>query len=159
MEIRESDLSDFKKIQCFMELVDHEFFPPLSDRPGGIPGRISSCLAGTDSHYLIAEVDGTIVGALGYIENHEGTGEAYTSFLAVHPEHRGQDVARKLEAFLTQKLHGAGIFCINVTTWSTNQGAFEMYRKLGYSCTHSLKDHRGEGVATLIFQKRISLRD
>jgi ribosomal protein S18 acetylase RimI-like enzyme len=112
MEIREANASDFEKIRRFMELVDHEFFPPLSARLGGIPGRISSCLAGTGSNYLIAEADGTMVGALGYLENRDGTGKAYTSFLAVSPDHRGQDIARKLEGVLAQKLKGAGISSI-----------------------------------------------
>jgi len=159
MEIREADASDFEKIRRFMELVDHEFFPPLSARPGGIPGRISSCFAGTDSNYLIAEIDGTMVGALGYLENWNGTGKAYTSFLAVNPDHRGQDIARKLEAVLAQKLQSAGISSINVTTWSTNPGAYEMYRKLGYSCIQTLKDHRDVGVDTIIFQKNIGPGD
>ncbi len=159
MEIREADASDFEKIRRFMELVDHEFFPPLSARPGGIPDRISSCLAGTDSNYLIAEADGIMVGALGYIENRNGISEAYTSFLAVHPDYRGQDIARKLEAVLTQKLQAAGISSINVTTWSTNPGVYEMYRKLGYSCTQTLKDHRGGGVDTIIFRKNIGPGD
>ncbi len=159
MEVREADASDFGKIRRFMELVDHEFFPPLSARSGGIPGRISSCLAGTDSNYLIAEINGTMVGALGYLENRNGIGEAYTSFLAVSPNHRGQDIARKLDAVLTQKLQDAGISSINVTTWSTNPGAYEMYRKLGYSCTQTLKDHRDVGVDTIIFRKNIGPGD
>ena len=159
MEIREADASDFEEIRRFMELVDHVFFPPLSARSGGTPGRISSCLAGTDSNFLIAEVDGTLVGALGYLENWNGTDEAYTSFLAVNPDHRGQDIARKLEAVLAQKLQGAGISSINVTTWSTNPGAYEMYRKLGYSCTQTLKDHRDAGVDTIIFRKNIEPGD
>ncbi|MCL7415139.1 MAG: GNAT family N-acetyltransferase [ANME-2 cluster archaeon] len=155
MEIKEANAYDFEKLRIFMELVDDDFFPPLSLRPGGIHGRISGCLAGTDSNYLIAEDESILIAALGYHKNWDGTGEAYISFLAVHPDYRGQDIARSLDSVLIQKLEVTAISYINVTTWSTNPGGYEMYKRLGYRFTRTLKDHRAAGVDTLCLKKKI----
>jgi hypothetical protein len=85
MEIYETTDADFEKLKEFMELVDSEFVPPLSSRPGGIKGRISGNLATEDANYLIAEIEGRIAGVIGYRKNWNGNGESYISFIAVHP--------------------------------------------------------------------------
>ncbi|MBE0522816.1 MAG: GNAT family N-acetyltransferase [Methanosarcinales archaeon] len=106
MEIYETTDADFEKLKEFMELVDSEFFPPLSSRPGGINGRISGNLA---RHHLIAEIEGRVAGVIGYRKNWNGTGEAYVSFIAVHPEYRRKRIACSLDTALMQKLSVDGI--------------------------------------------------
>lgn len=154
MQIYLATSNDFERLKEFMEIVDCEFVPPLSQRPGGIPGRISGCLAAVDSNYLIAESDDEIVGAIGFLVNWKGS-EAYISFMAVHPAHRGGKIARKLDSALVQLLFGKGSSHVNVTTWSTNPDACLMYRKLGYQVSQMVKDHRGPGVDTIYFRKAI----
>ncbi|MBC2696775.1 MAG: hypothetical protein HF975_07865 [ANME-2 cluster archaeon] len=44
---------------------------------------------------------------------------------------------------------------VNVTTWSTNPGAYRMYQQLGYVVSKTLKDHRGPGVDTIYFRKSL----
>jgi hypothetical protein len=58
MEIREGLPDDLGRLIDFMKLVDHEFFPPLSLRPGGIYERVSSTLAKVDSNFFIGESNG-----------------------------------------------------------------------------------------------------
>jgi len=136
MEIREGLPDDLGRLIDFMELVDHEFVPPLSSRPGGIYDRVSGTLAKVDSNFLIGESNGSVVGAVGYRKNWNGTeevmGEAYISFIAVHPGYRGQNIARLLDRALAKKLWSDRMTHVNVTTWSTNPGAYRMYQQLGY---------------------------
>ncbi len=159
MEIREGLPDDLGTLIDFMELVDHEFVPPLSLRPGGIYDRISGSLAKADSNFLIVESNGRVVGAVGYRKNWNGIEkvleEAYISFIAVHPGYRGQNIARLLDRALAQKLGPDGMTYVNVTTWSTNPGAYRMYQQFGYVVSKTLKDHRGPGVDTIYFRKSL----
>ena len=159
MKIREGLPDDLEQLINFMELVDQEFVPPLSLRQGGIYGRVSGTLVNVDSNYLVCESNGKIIGAVGYRKNYNGIeeilGEAYISFIAVHPACRGQNIGRLLERALVQDLCSDGITHINVTTWSTNPDAYHMYRQLGYFVSETLHDHRGPGVDTIYFRKSL----
>ncbi len=55
LSFREAEKNDHSQIQAFIELVDSEFYPPLSRRPGGIEGRIEDSLAKPDANFLMAE--------------------------------------------------------------------------------------------------------
>lgn len=156
MNIYEGTAGDFEKLKTFMELVDNEFFPPLSGRPGGISGRILESLDRADSNYLIAEKDGIMIGAIGYRLNWRDGSEAYISFLAVHPGCRRKKLARSLDARLIGKLAPLGATHLIVTTWSTNPDACLIYKRLGYQVCHVIEDHRGPGVDTIYFRKNIS---
>ena len=159
MEIREGLPDDLGRLVDFMELIDHEFVPPLSLRPSGIYERVSGTFAKVDSNFLICESNGRLVGAVGYRKNWNGIeevmGEAYISFIAVHPVYRGQNIAKLLDRALAQKLGPDKVTHVNVTTWSTNPGAYRMYQRLGYVVSKTLKDHRGAGVDTIYFRKNI----
>ncbi len=159
MEIREGLPDDLGTLIDFMELVDHEFVPPLSLRPGGIYDRVSGTLAKVDSNFLISESNGRVVGVVGYRKNWNGIEEvmreAYISFIAVHPGYRGQNIARLLDRALARKLGPDGMTHVNVTTWSTNPGAYRMYQQFGYFVSTTLKDHRGPGVDTIYFRKSL----
>ncbi len=159
MEIREGLPDDLERLIDFIELVDHEFVPPLSLRPDGIYDRVSGTLAKADSNFLIGESNGRVVGVVGYRKNwngiEEAMEEAYISFIAVHPGHRGQNIARLLDRALAQKLGPDGMTHVNVTTWSTNPDAYRMYQRLGYVVSKTLKDHRGPGVDTIYFRKSL----
>lgn len=52
---RDADENDRSQIRAFIELVDSEFYPPLSRRPGGIEGRIENSLAKPEANFLLAE--------------------------------------------------------------------------------------------------------
>jgi len=136
MEIREGLPDDLERLIDFMELVDNEFVPPLSLQPGGIYERVSGTLAKVDSNFIIGESNGRVVGAMGYRKNWNGIeevlGEAYISFIAVHPGYRGQNIARLLDRALAKKRGPVWVTHVNVTTWSTNPGAYRMYQQLGY---------------------------
>jgi len=94
---------------------------------------------------------------VGYQKNWNGIEEvmeeAYISFIAVHPGYRGQNIAGLLDRALAQKLWSDGMTHVNVTTWSTNPGAYRMYQRLGYVVSNTLKDHREPGVDTIYFRK------
>ncbi|WP_048179011.1 GNAT family N-acetyltransferase [Methanosarcina sp. MTP4] len=52
---REAEKNDHSQIREFIELVDSEFYPPLSQRPGGIEERIENSLVKPDANFLMAE--------------------------------------------------------------------------------------------------------
>jgi len=159
MEIRDGLADDLGRLIDFMELVDHEFVPPLSLRQGGINERVSGTLAKVDSNFLIGESNGRVVDAVGYQKNWNGMEEvmreAYISFIVVHPGYRGQNIARLLDRALAQELWSNRMTHVNVTTWSTNPVAYRMYQQLGYVVSKILEDHRGPGVDTIYFRKSL----
>jgi ribosomal protein S18 acetylase RimI-like enzyme len=159
MKIREGLPDDLERLINFMKQVDHEFVPPLSLRPGGIYKRVSGTLANEDSNFLICESNGRVVGVVGYRKNWNGIEkvllEAYISFIAVHPRHRGQNISGLLDLALAQNLDSDGTTHINVKTWSTNPVAYRMYQRLGYVESNTLEDHRGPGVDTIYFRKSL----
>lgn len=52
---REAEINDHSRIREFIEFVDSEFYPPLSQRPGGIEERIENSLAKPEANFLMAE--------------------------------------------------------------------------------------------------------
>ena len=54
--IRETTRKDFDTVSRFIELVDNDFYPPLSQRGGGICERVENSLATSDANYLVAQL-------------------------------------------------------------------------------------------------------
>ncbi|MCQ1536867.1 GNAT family N-acetyltransferase [Methanosarcina sp. KYL-1] len=171
---REAEIEDHPQIQAFIELVDPEFYPPLSERPGGIDGRIENSLAKPDANFLIAEGSSNsepgpvsvshpdrtagpdrIAGLISYERQWEGENNAYISFVAVNPEFRNLGIASKLISLLEEQMQSAGMERMYVCTWSTNHSALALYEKKGFSTDRVIKNARGPFVDTLYLVKSI----
>ena len=165
LTIREANLSDCHPICKFIELVDGDFFPLLSVRPGGIEGRVERSLAKSDSNYLIAEApsiskssnndDGSILALLGYKKYWKGIHNAYISFIAVHPDHRIMGISSMLMHMIEDEMRLENIRHMYICTWSTNRSAVQFYEKIGYNVHHVIKDARGIGIDTVFYRKDI----
>ena len=166
LAIREADLGDFHPICKFIELVDGDFFPLLSVRPGGIEGRVERSLAKSDSNYLIVEAgipisnisnndDESILALLGYKKYWKGINNAYISFIAVHPDHRNMGISSMLMSMIEDRMRLENIGHMYICTWSTNKPAVQFYEKFGYNVHHVIKDARGAGIDTVYYRKDI----
>ena len=166
LTIREADLSDHHSICKFIELVDGDFFPLLSVRPGGIVARVDRSLAKSDSNYLIVESgtsipntsnddDGSILALLGYKKYWKGINNAYISFIAVHPDRRNMGISSMLMRMIEDRMRLENIRHMYICTWSTNRSAVQFYEKFGYSVCHVIKDARGVGIDTVFYRKDI----
>ena len=166
LTIREADLSDHHPICKFIELVDGDFFPLLSVRPGGIEARVERSLAKSDSNYLIVEAgtsisntsnenDRSILALLGYKKYWKGINNAYISFIAVHPDRRNMGISSMLMRMIEDRMRLENIRHMYICTWSTNKPAVQFYGKIGYSVHHVIKNARGVGIDTVYYRKDI----
>lgn len=161
--IREAKKSDYLHVQRFIELVDHDFHPPLSQRGGGIPERVRRCLDTPEANYLIARLNekepsdlpGGIIGMIGCTKNWKDESSAYVNFLAIHQEYRINGVGKALNRELELLLGKQGFNRIYLCTWSSNPAAMNFYEKLGYSAYSVVLNHRGKGVDTIYNKKKI----
>lgn len=182
LSFREAEKNDHSQIQAFIELVDSEFYPPLSRRPGGIEGRIEDSLAKPDANFLMAEgISGSgsslrsssepgmgqgqvskpespegpekIAGLISYEKQWKGDNNAYISFVAVNPVFRNMGLASELITLLEEQMRFEGMERMYVCTWSTNHSALALYGKKGFSTARVIKDDRGPLVDTVYLVK------
>lgn len=100
-------------------------------RPWNDPVRdIERKLAVSPGWFLVGVLEGEIVASVmaGY-EGHRG----WLNYLAVAPEHQRQGLARALVTAAERLLREAGCPKINLQVRSSNAGAREFYRRLGYA--------------------------
>jgi ribosomal protein S18 acetylase RimI-like enzyme len=80
--------------------------------------------------FLVVEEEGAIVGsAMAGYEGHRG----WVNYLAVSPGRQRKGIARALMAEVERLLLAEGCPKINLQIRTSNAGAIEFYRKLGYS--------------------------
>jgi len=105
-------------------------------RPWNDPGRdIARKQAVDDGLFLVAVHSGDAVGdeavvgsaMFGY-DGHRG----WVNYLAVDPDHQGQDIARTLMDRGEEMLIRLGCPKLNLQVRSDNRNAIAMYRRLGY---------------------------
>ncbi|RLG22551.1 hypothetical protein DRN72_01565 [Methanosarcinales archaeon] len=152
LKFRNATFQDRDEIVEMLKEVDENFCPPLSSREVGITERVDRVLKREGSEYVLCEVDGKMVGIVGY-DIHEGW--AYINLLAVRPQYTGKGIGRSLLKTAEKRLEEKGIKRVKVCTWSTNEKAIMLYKSLGYYVEDILAGHRGEGIDTLIFVKTL----
>ncbi|WP_340820341.1 GNAT family N-acetyltransferase [Methanolobus sp. WCC4] len=161
--IRMANKADHNDVRKFIELVDEDFYPPLSKRGGGIPERIEASLDTSESNYLVAELDTPddneqahrIIGMIGCTWNWKGEDTAYINFLATHPDHRRSGISKELYIRLEEILAEQGLRTIYLCTWSGNPGAKKFYEGLGYKAYSIVLNDRGNGVDTIYYKRYI----
>ncbi|WP_406655577.1 GNAT family N-acetyltransferase [Methanolobus sp. ZRKC2] len=162
--IRETTRKDFDTVSRFIELVDNDFYPPLSQRGGGICERVENSLATPDANYLVAQLRYPdisdqlqgFVAMVGCTEKWKREDGAYINFFATHPSCRKNGIGELLYAKLEEKLVGKGFRTIYLCTWSGNKKAMRFYEKLGYRVYSIILNDRGEGINTFNYRKKLS---
>ncbi|SFM78085.1 GNAT family N-acetyltransferase [Methanolobus profundi] len=161
--IKEAKGTDYLHVKRFIELVDTDFYPPLSERGGGISERMQRDLDTPEANYLIArlsEPDSSdplcgIIGMIGCTRNWKGKDTAYVNFLATHPDHRGHGISKELTIRYEKLLAEQGIRQIYLCTWSSNPAAIKFYEDRGYYAYSIVLNDRGNGVDTIYYKKKI----
>ncbi|WP_406660647.1 GNAT family N-acetyltransferase [Methanolobus sp. ZRKC3] len=162
--IRETTEEDYDEVRHFIEMVDEEFYPPLSKRGESIAARVKRTLATQNSNYLLAQLKipdpsdklNGFVGLIGYTNKWKSEADSYINFLASHPAYRKYGVSKLLCVELEKMLCSIGIKRIYLCTWSSNLAAMRFYEKLGYNAYSVILNDRGKGIDTLNYRKNIS---
>ena len=164
--IRETTKEDFDAVSRFIELVDNEFYPPLSQRGEEIRERVQRTLATPDANYLVAQLREPdpsdqlqgFVAMVGCTEKWQREDGAYINFFATHPAYRKYGIGEMLHACLEDKLLGKGFRIIYLCTWSGNKKAMRFYEKLGYSVYSIILNDRGAGINTFNYRKKLHFK-
>jgi len=89
-----------------------------------------------DGLFLVAEVDGTVVGtAMGGYDGRRGT----LGRLAVAASHRRKGIAEKMIKELERRLISNGAPSVSLLVWRHNASAIRLYRKLGYELVEGVR--------------------
>ena len=98
-------------------------------RPSDEPAEIEKKLSRDPDLFLVAEIDGRIVGVvMGAWDGRRG----WLHHLAVDGEHRRQGVAGRLVCEVEERLRAKGCRKVNLLVLRDNQAARSLYRRLGY---------------------------
>ena len=93
------------------------------------PGKVKRHIRDKDTMVLIASKEGTIAG---FAIMRFGDDQAHLFLLAVQPEYRRTGIGRSMMQWLEKSCRTAGIQAIRLEVRSSNRGAVQFYRKLGY---------------------------
>jgi N-acetylglutamate synthase-like GNAT family acetyltransferase len=113
MNIRIATPKDFTQIDELLDAAD----VPLGESPADLGGT-----------FIVAEIDGRIVGAVWYIKSDK---VAWVGCLAVHPECRRKKLAAMLLATGTEVLRGIGIKTVFFTFRQENIAMENMVQLFG----------------------------
>lgn len=160
IKVREAGQEDYHPLCQFIEIVDNDFYPPLSMRNNGIPQRVLECLSSPDSYYLIAEDDtciehtaGNILGVIGCNKYWKSKKDAYINLMCVHPAFRKKGISKVLCKELESRTIAEGIKKLYVCTWSTNVAAMRFYETNEFVPYCIVKNDRGNKVDTIHYRK------
>lgn len=165
--IRETTEEDYCRVLRFIELVDGDFCPPLSQRgDGGIPARVEESLAKANANYVLAQLTQPepsdilhgLVAMVGFTRKWQHRDDAYINFLGTHPSYRKHGIAELLHERLEEMLFDKGVSRLYLCTWSGNKAAIRFYRKMGYSVYSVILNDRGRGINTLNYRKSLSAK-
>lgn len=86
-------------------------------------------LAGTAAIFLVAEIDGKLIGSI--FATHDGR-KGWINRLAVAPAHRRKGLAARLVQEVEKKLYDKGIEIIACLIEDWNKSSMEAFQKMGY---------------------------
>ncbi|MCQ6961872.1 GNAT family N-acetyltransferase [Methanolobus chelungpuianus] len=165
--IRETTEEDYCRVLRFIELVDGDFCPPLSQRgDGGIPARVKESLSKANSNYVVAQLTQPdpadflegLVAMVGFTRKWQYQDDAYINFLGTHPSYRKQGIAELLHVRLEDMLFERGVNRLYLCTWSGNKAAIRFYQRMGYGVYSVILNDRGRGINTLNYRKRLGAK-
>jgi len=145
MNIRAARLSDAAGVACVL----HACYNIADDAEGAKVFRSETRKA---IHYLVAEEGGAILGLTTWLVHGLPKHQlAELDRIAVLPEWRGKDVARRLFDALVQdaqafyRRHGFSLRKLFLLTHDDNARAHAFYEKMGFKRETTLKDHYYKG--------------
>lgn len=120
MLIRNMTISDVDEVY---EIEKEAFSDPWSKT------SFLESIAGPSNHYLVAIMDGSVVGYCGYWGI---AGEGYIYNVAVKTSHMRQGIGQKMLEELIIQAVGRGITSLTLEVRHSNGAAINLYKKLGF---------------------------
>ncbi len=170
-----------KIIRLIIDEVSDDFYPPLNERlpddknfDSGNRDKTESYTDALIRNYwnLIAFAENTFTGksvepagilSFRYKDSFTSPGNkcVYISTFAVRRKFRNTGVAKKLfeyffDRVLMEVFPEAQIKLVETRTWSTNVASKSLLEKMGFVLEKRLKNHRGEGVHTDYYIKKLN---
>lgn len=107
-----------------------------------------------DNHYLVAVIDGKVVGYCGY---YGVAGEGYIYNVAVKQAYRRQGIGYLMLKELIQQAKGRGVTGLTLEVRESNKPAIDLYRRLGFAKEGIRKDFYTKPVEDAIIMWRNSI--
>ncbi|MBO5452516.1 MAG: GNAT family N-acetyltransferase [Clostridia bacterium] len=146
--------------------ADNEFVPPLSSRSSTTQKGFEEQVKGDGiklyfeemkkQKFVIAVENDKVLGFVCYKENLindyvKNTPNIYISTLIVSPSSRGKGMTKRMYEALFEKYKSSYVY---TRTWSTNLAHIGILGKFGFETVMVLKNHRGNGIDTVCFEKK-----
>ena len=157
-------------IKALLVMADKEFIPPLSARGSSTQADLSSSDSvseGAQAYYdamssqpaILALEEGKCLGFMAFKVDYtceyigqEDLPNLYASTCVVHPVTRGRGL---MTGFYKKMIELYPTYPIFTRTWHTNYSHLHILDKLGFREIVRLKDHRGPGMDTVYFCRRV----
>jgi ribosomal protein S18 acetylase RimI-like enzyme len=157
-----------------LSLCDEEFIPPLSSRNNSYQSNLigEERAEGPYSYYeelikqhTIVALDNTsqVVAFISFrnkynCEELNSIGSSnYATTICVRNDLRGKGMAQKLYKYLEESIPiHLKLQYLTIRTWSTNYDQIHIFNKLGFSKVSELRDHRGAGIHTVYYAKKVN---
>jgi ribosomal protein S18 acetylase RimI-like enzyme len=111
-----------------------------------------------EAQVLVAEIDGAIAGAVGYVAPHRAKHPAFPQewaalrFMAVDPDHRRKGVARALAEECVRLAKCDGAVVLGLFTSPAMATAFALYLKMGFRRERSMEPVMGMPAEVLVLR-------
>lgn len=124
--------------------------------------QVQAQIAELGANYLVAELDGQVVGHAYYGAFRAGPGYRFTAEHTIHlsPAAQGRGIGRALMQALEQQAIAAGIHVLVAGISSANPGAIVFHAGLGFSevgCLSEVGFKNGQWLDTVFMQKILTL--
>lgn len=125
VQIREFRIEDYDALIALWKKANIEYKPKGRDRRDKIENELKI----NPSSLLVADGDGKLVGSI--LESHDGR-KGWINRLAVDPDYRNKNIARRLVAEAEKRLEKQGIDIIACLIEGWNTESMKVFEKLGY---------------------------
>jgi len=125
IQIREFRIEDYDNLITLWERANLEHKPKGRDRQDKIEKEYRQ----NTSIFLVAELNGELIGSV--FGSHDGR-KGWINRLAVNPDFRKKDIARKLVFEAEKRLDELGIDIIACLIEGWNKDSMRVFEKLGY---------------------------
>lgn len=175
-------LNEKNKLDEVWEILcecDQEFIPSLSARESSFQNNLQ--LEGISNqevipksyykemikqHFILAvdQQNGKVVGFMTFKSDYQCeelnnySPSVYITTICVTKEYRNKNITRKFYELVQSDQIIASVNMPNVTTrtWSSNHSHIHILETIGFEVSERLPDHRGVGIDTIYFGKRLT---
>lgn len=150
-EYHENSNSNEKLLQ-FLYSIEKDFFPPISTY-GPLKEYLDFNIK--KGKILYIEENNEIVGFIGFFLKPKKYDCPYIRTVAILKKYRGKGFGKFLLKSCLNFVKERKYSRVVLTTWSKNEEGIKLYKNLNFHIRDVLKDDRGKGIDTYIFEAQI----